>query len=255
MRELFEQGLIQHAYGPWSFPPVLVPKKEGGFRLCIDYRPLNAITRPDQYPMHHVQDILANLGRAKWFTTFDLSKGYMQVEMDPLNKEKTAFVTHNGKWQFVRMPFGLRNAPATFQRLMDNVLEEANWKWAMAYLDDIVIFSTTIEEHIDHVRDVLQRITQAGLTLHPTKHQICTTTFHFLGHVISPGGCNPDPKKIESVKEFPRPQNITDIQRFMGLAGCYRAFIPRFFEVGKPLFGLLKKGDAVGLGHISTSGL
>ncbi len=165
----------------------------------------------------------------------------MQGEMDPLHKEKTAFATHNGKWQFVRMRFCLRKAPATFQRVMDNVLEEANWKWVIAYLD-IVIFSTTIEEHISHIRDVLQRITQAGLTMHPTKHQICATTFQFLGHIITPGGCHPDPQKAESVKTFPQPQNITDIQRFMGLAGYYRAFIPRFFEVGKPLFALLKKG-------------
>ncbi len=111
----------------------------------------------------------------------------------------------------------------------------------MAYLDDVVIFSTTIEEHISHIRDVLQRIMQAGLTLHPTKHQICATMFHFLGHVISPGGCHPDPEKVESVKTFPQPTNITDIQRFMGLAGYYRTFIPHFFEIGKPLFGLLKK--------------
>ncbi len=173
LNQWIAEGLVERSNGPWLSPVVIVRKKDGTFRLCGDYRKLKSVTIADQYSMPRIDEILFRLGTAKYFTTLDLYRGYLQVEMAEEDKAKTAFQTPRGLWQFKVMPFGLRNSPATFQRLMDDVLGEAYWRWAMAYLDDIVIYSDTIEDHVKHVRDVLDRLAKAGLTVHPEKIQLC----------------------------------------------------------------------------------
>ncbi len=214
---------------------MIVRKKDGTFRLCGDYRKLNSVTIADQYPMQRIDEIISRLGKAKYFTTLDLYRGYLQVEMAEEDKAKTAFQTPRELWQFKVMPFGLRSAPATFQRLMDDILGEAYWKWAMAYLDDIIIYSDTIEDHVKHVRDVLDSRAKAELTVHPEKIQLCVNEFHFLGHVLSPGLLGPDPEKVKAVVESPTPRNVKQVQQFLGLTGYYRHLTPSFSSVAKPL--------------------
>ncbi len=167
LNQWIAEGLVEKSKSPWSSPVVIACKKDGTFRLCGDYHKLNSVTIADQYPIPRINEILSRLGKAKYFTTLDLYRGYLHVEMAEEDKAKTAFQTPRGLWQFKVMPFGLRNAPATFQRLMDDVLGEAYWTWAMAYLDDIVIYSDTVEDHVRHVRDVLDRLAKVGLTCPP----------------------------------------------------------------------------------------
>ena len=164
-----EQGIIRPSRSPWASPVVLVPKKDGTHRFCIDYRRLNGITKKDVYPLPRVDDILDTLGDAKYFSSLDLASGYWQVMLDPDAQPKTAFTTYKGLYEFVRMPFGLCNAPATFQRLMQVILSRLEWKCCFVYLDDILIASATFEEHMKHLRMVFTRLRDAGLRLKPSK--------------------------------------------------------------------------------------
>lgn len=238
--EMLEAGLIRRSISSWTSAPVLVGKKSGGYRVAVDYRRLNSCTRVPVYPMPRTDWLLAQLGNAQWFTSFDLSQGFFQIPLREQDVEKTAFICHRGTFEFTRMPFGVAGGPATFQALMDRVLEGINHKFAMAFLDDVLVYSPTIEQHLVHVREVLERIKNAGLTINPTKVQQCTQSLTFLGHVVSPGECRPDPEKVRAVAEYPRPSNMKQLQAFLGLAGYYRNFIPQFSLTAKPLTNLLK---------------
>lgn len=241
--DLLEEGLIRRTRGRYASAPVLVEKKSGGYRLAVDYRSLNARTRVPAYPMPRTDWLLAQVGRARWFSSFDLSQGFFQIPVREEDIEKTAFICHQGTFEFTRMPFGVAGGPATFQTLMDTVLEGVNHKFAMAFLDDVLVYSETFESHVLHVEEVLRRIKSAGLTINPAKVQVCRQSLNFLGHVISPGECRPDEKKVLAVLAYPQPQTIKQLQAFLGLAGYYRAFVPRFSIIARPLTNLLKKGQ------------
>src|SRR4051812_43076423 len=185
--------------------------------------------------------MLDSLGGSTWFTSLDLASGYWQVEMDPKDRERTAFITQFGTYQFTVMPFGLCNAPATFQRLMDDVLRDLLWDFVVVYLDDLNIFSRTFEEHLTHLRTVFDRLKQAGLKLNPEKCRFVSPELTFLGHVIDKQGIRTDPDKIEKVKNFPEPKNLTQLRGFLGLASYYRRFIKDFSKIAGPLNKLLKK--------------
>lgn len=185
--------------------------------------------------------MLDSLGGSAWFTSLDLASGYWQVEMDPKDKEKTAFITQFGTFQFTVMPFGLCNAPATFQRLMDEVVHDELWKFVVVYLDDLNIYSQTFEEHLDHLRIVFDRLKNAGLKLNPDKCKFVANELTFLGHIISKEGIRTDPDKIEKVRNFPRPENLTQLRGFLGLALYYRRFIKDFSKIANPLNKLLRK--------------
>lgn len=216
--EMQRQGVTEPSSSPWSSPVVLVRKKDGTLRFCVDYRKLNTITRKDSYPLPRVDDLLDSLSDAQWFSTLDLRSGYWQVELNPTDRDKTAFTTQRGLFQFRVMPFGLCNAPSTFQRLMELVLAGLSWEVCLAYLDDVVVFGRSWEEHLQRLRAVLTRLRAAHLKLHPKKCQFFRQSVAFLGHVISRHGVTTDPTKINSITTWPTPTNLTELRSFLGLA-------------------------------------
>ena len=241
VKEMMEQGVVQPSHSPWASPIVLVKKKDGGTRFCVDFRRLNAITKQDVFPLPRIDDTLDLLSSAKYFTTLDLASGYWQVKMAPESQEKTAFATYSGLYEFTVMPFGLCNAPATFQRLMETVLAGLARKTCMVYIDDILVFSKTFEEHLTHLEQIFNRLRQAGLRLKLKKCTFAQPKVEYLGHVVTRDGIEVDPKKVEAVKGFPQPTNLKTLRSFLGLASYYRRFIPNFSKEARPLHSLTGK--------------
>ncbi|KAE8960370.1 hypothetical protein PR002_g30239 [Phytophthora rubi] len=235
-------GVIEEGNGAWGFPVVLVRKKDGEVRFCIDYRALNKITKRDVYPLPRIDETLEALGGARLFTTLDLRSGYWQIGMAPGDRGKTAFTTKQGLYRFVRMPFGLMNAPSTFQRMMNGVLRGLTWLTCLVYLDDIVVFTRGgIERHIVELATVLERLSAAGLTLKLKKCMFATKSMEYLGHELSCDGVRPVQRLVTAVAEFPRPTDVVEVKRFVHLAGYYRKFIEAFGSIMAPMTRLLKK--------------
>ena len=202
---------------------------------------MNNVTRKDAYPLPRVDDILDSLAGSQWFSTLDLISGYWQVEVNQDDQEKTAFCTPDRLFEFQVMPFGLCNAPATFQRLMELVLAGPQWTTCLVYLDDVIVVGRNLEEHLVHLKSVFQRIREAGLKLQPAKCALCLEEVKFLGHIISKKGVATHPAKTEKVAQWPTPTNKKEIQRFLGLASYYRRFVENFASVAKPLHRLTEK--------------
>ena len=241
VEEMLKNGIIEHSTSPWASPIVLVSKPDGSIRFCVDYRRLNSITKLDEFPLPRIDDSLDLLAGMKYFSTLDLATGYWQVGMSPDSKEKTAFVTHEGLYEFSVMPFGLCNAPATFQRLMEVTLRGLARSKCIVYLDDILVMGQNFQEHLSNLTEVFSRLQQAGLRLKPKKCHLIKTEAKYLGYVVSHMGVHADPEKVKAVQSFPRPQNLKQLRSFLGLASYYRRFIPRFSQVAAPLFSLTKK--------------
>jgi len=239
--ELLKYDIIEPSQSPWSSNGFVVTNNDNSLRFVLNYKPINAVTKSDVYPINRIDEMLAHLGSSNYMSTYDLSKGFFQIEMNDEGKEKTAFISHRGLWQFKRMPMGLKNSPATFQRMVDNVLGDNKWLIVLVYFDDIMVFSTTFEKHLEDNRTVLSKLKSAGLTIKPSKVQLCRKKLNFLGHVIDSGKCYPNPKKIECLMNYPRPKRVKEIQMFLGLVGFYRKFIPEFSIKARPLHMLLKK--------------
>ena len=239
--DMREQGVVQPSSSPWASPVVLVPKKDGTLRFCIDYRRLNSITRKDVYPLPRVDDILIALGESKYFSSLDLASGYWQIELDKDARKKSAFTTYNGLYEFIRMPFGLCNAPATFQRLMQRVLAGLEYKSCFIYLDDVLVASKTFRDHLTHLCEVFDRLRSSNLRLKPRKCELIRDKVPFLGHVVSTQGIEPDPAKTEKIKNYPTPTDVTEVRRFLGLASYYRRFVPKFASIASPMHSLTKK--------------
>ena len=242
LKEMLEQGIIEHSVSDWAAPIVLVGKKDGSLRLCVDYRRLNSVSRTDAYPMVRIDDLIDKLGRAKYLSTLDLTRGYWQIAMAPQDQHKTAFATPFGLFQFTRMPFGLQGAPATFQRMMDRMLDGLENE-AGAYIDDLVVFSETWREHLQHLEDVLKRLQEAGLTLKPKKCHLAMAQCVYLGYMVGGGKVQVEESKVAAVEKFPTPRVKKDVRAFLGLTGYYRKFIPQYASTAAPLSDLTRKSE------------
>ncbi|CAJ1064638.1 uncharacterized protein LOC120723181 [Xyrichtys novacula] len=236
---MLELGIIEVSDSEWCSPVVLVPKKDGSLRFCIDFRYLNAISKFDPYPMPRIDELLERVGKAKYISTLDLSKGYWQVALAPEAKKLTAFATPYGLFHFRVMPFGLQGAPATFQRLMDQVLREVS-AFSAAYLDDVVVYSQTWEEHMAHLTRVLHCIKAAGLTINPRKCIFAQKEVEYLGYIIGDGVIRPQVSKLEAITSYPVPTTKKKVKSFLGLVGWYRKFIPHLSERAAVLTDLTK---------------
>ena len=225
---------------PWASPIVLVAKTDRSTRFCVDYHRLNSITKLDVFPLPRIDDSLDLLSGTRYFS-LDLASGYWQVGMSPTAQEKMVFLTHTGHYEFTVMPFGLCNAPATFQRLMENILAGLSCDKCLVYLDDILVIGQSLEEHLSNLREVFTRLRRAGLRLKPTKCKLLRKEVEFRGHVVSEHGISADPKKVIAVTEFPQPSDLRALRTFLGLTSYYRRFVPCFSSVAQPLYALTSK--------------
>ena len=225
--QLLSLGIIEASVSPWSSAIVTVKKKTGGCRICIDYRAVNGVTTPDPYQMPFIEDILDTLAGAKYMSKLDLNKGFHQIPVKEEDKCKTAFCTPWGKYQFCRMPFGLRNGPAVFQRMMDKILHQ-DLEHCRVYIDDIVVFSQSWEQHCQHLKSVLERLRAAGLSANRSKCQWGKKRFEFLGHTVGVGLVSPSVCKTQALRDFQKPVTKKGIRQFLGLAGYYRRFIEQY---------------------------
>lgn len=244
--KLLKEEIIEPSTSPYNSPLWIVPKKPDSqgnkkWRMVIDYRALNEKTIGDAYPLPNIVDILDQLGSAKYFSILDLASGFHQIPISKNDVPKTAFSTPYGHYHFKRMLFGLKNAPATFQRLMDNILSGLQGNEMFVYMDDIVIYVKSLREHEIKFNKLMKRLEDANLKLQPDKCEFLRTEVAYLGHIIGAKGVKPDLNKIKAISEFPAPRNPKNIKQFLGLTGYYRRFIPNFSKIAKPLTELLKK--------------
>ena len=239
--KLLQQGLIEPGDGPWSSPVVLVRKKDQSFRFCLDYRALNDVTDKDAYPLPRIDDSLDALAGSTLFSTLDLTSGYWQIPLDEDAQNKSAFVTRNGLWKWKVLPFGLTSAPATFERMMETVLRGLHWRTLLIYLDDIVVFSTSVSDHCKRLAQVFERLRSANLKLKPKKCHLFKDKVQYLGHVVSADGISTDPEKISAITDWEEPHCTAQVRRFLGTVGYYRRFIPELSTIAHPLNHLLGK--------------
>uniref|UniRef100_A0A674CT74 Gypsy retrotransposon integrase-like protein 1 n=1 Tax=Salmo trutta TaxID=8032 RepID=A0A674CT74_SALTR len=239
LNNLKSSGIISESRSPYASPIVVVRKKNGTIRMCVDYRTLNKRTVPDQYTVPRVEDALTCLSGSKWFSVLDLRSGYYQIPMGDTDKEKTAFICPVGFYQFERMPQGVSGAPATFQRVMEKTVGDMNLLEVLVYLDDLIVFGRTLEEHEQRLLKVLDRLKSEGLKLSLDKCQFCRTSVNYVGHIISQNGVATDPSKIEAVTTWPKPETVTALRSFLGFCGYYRRFVKDYSKVSYPLNQLL----------------
>ena len=242
IEKMLKEGIVEPANSKWASPMVIIKKKDDTIRLCVDYRKLNAMTQVDAYPMPRIDDILDQVGQARYITTLDVAKGYCQVPVAEEDRPKTAFTNPRALYQFKKMPFGLCRAPATFQRMMDQVIRGMH-KFSSAYLDDLIIFSTTWEDHLTHLRAVLSRLQELGLTTKPSKCQFGMTECTYLGHVVGNGVVKPEEGKLRTIDQFPQPKTKKQIKSFLELSGYYRRFIHNYATIAVPLTNMTRKTE------------
>ena len=241
--EMLEAQIIEPSESPWSSPVVLVAKADGTQRFCVDYRALNKVTKRDLYPLPRCDDILESLAGAQWFSHLDLLRGYWQIDVAEEDREKTTFATPDGLYQFRKLSFGLTNAPACFMRAMHLVLKGLCWSDCLVYLDDIIIFGQTLQQHRERLLLVLSRLAEAGLKINPKKCKLLSERVIVLGHVVTRDGISTDPEKVRVIKEWPVPENESQLRAFLGTAGYYRGFVPNYADIAAPLHSASQKGE------------
>jgi transposase InsO family protein len=241
VKEFKDAGIIRHSTSPFNSPTIMVPKKDGGFRLVVDFRNVNKEVVTDPHPLPRIQQILEEIGGSQYFTALDLLHGFYNLKIRPEDRRKTAFSTPSGHYEFIRLPMGLKNSPSIFQRLMNVVLSGCLGKYAFIYIDDIIVFSKNAESHLHHVDEVLQRLEKAGLRIKFSKSQVFKTEIEYLGFLVAAEGIKVNPRKVMAIEQFPQPKDLKGVQAFLGLVGYFRHFVVQFAELARPLYRLLKK--------------
>lgn len=250
MKEMLRQNIITESNSPYNSPIWIVPKKadysgKKKWRIVIDYRKLNEITVDDKFPMPNIEGILDKLGKSQYFTTLDLAKGFHQIKIKKEDRKKTAFSTPLGHYEFVRMPFGLKNAPSTFQRLMNSVLRDLINKICVVYLDDILIFSTSMEEHMTNIQKVFDRLREHNLKIQVDKCRFFAKETDYLGHILTTDGIKPNPAKVESIQKLKLPETQKQIKSFLGTTGYYRKFIKDYAKTAHGMTKYLRKDTKI----------
>ena len=240
MEELLKEGIIKPSSSPYNSSLWLVSKKKDAllkpkWRLVSDFRVLNEKTITDAYPLPDITQIIDQVGGHKYYTFLDLASGFHQILMDPRDARKTTFSTPYDHYEYARMTFGLKNAPPTFQRYIDETFKGLQGKMLFTFIDDIIIFADTLEEHDEKLTLIMERLEKANLQLNINKCEFLKTEICYLGHILSKQGVSPDPRKLKAVKHFPQPQTIKNVRQFLGLAGYYRRFIKNFATMSRPL--------------------
>ncbi|UYV80241.1 K02A2.6-like [Cordylochernes scorpioides] len=238
--EMLRDGIIRPSSSPWSFPVILVKKRDGKYRFCVDYRKLNDVTVKDVYPIPRIDEVLDTLQGSKYLSAIDLKSGYWQVEVEEKDKEKTAFTTAHGLYEFNVMPFGLFNAPATFEGNMENMLGNLRWQICLCYLDDVIIYSSDFSTHLKRIEAVLRCFREANLKLNNKKCQFAFEELEILGHITNQLGIKPAEHNIKAIRDFPLPKKIKEVQSFLGMCSYYRIFIKGFSKIVDPLTSLIK---------------
>ena len=238
--DLLGKNIIRPSNSAWNSPIVLVKKKNGDMRMCIDFRALNSVTKRISYPIPETKHLLDCLSGSSFFSSLDLSSAYYQCQISEQHKEFTAFSTRRGHFEFNRMPFGLTGAPFTFQRMMHLLLNAENWEQCVIYLDDVLVFAKSFDEHLKRLRCIFEKLRCGGIKLSPNKCDLLQSELTFLGHVISEKGISPDSKKIECIKQWKRPCTIEEMRSFLGFANYYRRFIRAYAVLAAPLEDMMK---------------
>jgi len=241
LNEMLQTGVIEPSNSPWSSPVCMVRKKDGSNRYCVDYRRLNSVTIKDAFPVPNVKDALDSLRGAKYFATIDLLSGYWQLRMTQRARERSAFCTRRGLYQFIRMPFGLSNAPASFCRRMQIILHDLLYVCCICYLDDIIVFGETPEQLMENLDIVFTRLKEKGLKAKPSKCVLFRSPIYFLGHMVSADGIQPQPDKLAAIRDRPTPHCLRDVRAFYCLASYYRKFVKDFAKIAEPLSRMTKK--------------
>ena len=242
---MLDNDFIEPSQSEWSSPCILVQGKtghflpDGTFRMCTDYRKVNSVTKTDTFPIPRIDDCIDNIGHAKYVTKFDLLKGFWQIPLTDRAKEISAFVTPDGLYQYKVMPFGMKNSPATFQRLVNSLI--SNLDGCKAYIDDAIIFSEEWQQHLQTIRTFFDRLSDAKLTVNLAKSEFCHANLTFLGHIVGQGQVKPVEAKVEAISDFPVPTSKRQLMRFLGMAGYYRKFCNNFSAIAEPLTNLLGK--------------
>jgi hypothetical protein len=242
VNKMLKDGMIRPSKSPWSSPIVLVKKKDGSLRFCVDYRKLNSATVKDSYPLPRIDSSLDSLGGSEYFSSIDMRSGYWQIGVAEKDRDKTAFITGDGLFEWLVMPFGLCNAGATFERVVDGILGSLRWNICLCYLDDVIIYSKTFGEHLYRIRTVLDCFKRAGLTLNIDKCRFAFKEITIFGVHVSGNGLSPDPEKTKAVEKISQPKSVKDIRSFLGICSYYRRFVKGFADIAVPLINLTKKG-------------
>ena len=229
VQQMLANDVIRPSNSPWASPVVMVKKKDSSLRFCVDFRQLSAATVKDAHPLSRIDGLPDALHAARWFSTLDLKSGYWQVPIMEWDKEKTAFCTSSGQlYEFIQVPFGLCNAPATFSRLMDRILSGLHWETCFFYLDDIIVFSSTWEEHLARLRQVFKRLRHTNLKLGAEKCTFAAKEVSYLGHRVTEEGLLPDSALLAAIRKIPPPKTATEVRSFLGHAGYYRRYVKNF---------------------------